>query len=617
MKSAELNEYIRHYLEEDKTKSAIMLSAPWGTGKSYYIQNVLRNHLKKDGEDRCVVVSLYGMRELSEISKSLYLEIRVKPIKEKITTQWNKISKSKKTSHNEHTSEVVATIVGGGKTILKGITGYHGIDLGSSDDSLQKLYKSINLKNKLIILEDVERSDIDLVSLMGYVNNLVEQDGVKVMLVANEDEMLKKHPIEVETKEEEDKLESYHRLGLDNRKYTEETKEYLKIKEKTISDTIRFEGDSSEAIKNIISSFENEKLSEFLSDDNLQELNALLHNKNLRSFIFACQKTVDIYKIAPNTLESAFFKAVFFGMLLYSLRIKAGDTQKWDGDKNLSVSLGSSTYPLFKFCYTYIWEQTIDLQEVINAADAFKELRLYDRHQYRSDDDLNAIYSFYLQSEKELIKRLDSVKTRLQNPNDISYYEYGKLASYIVALTEFVDYDIAPIKSSIVSNLTGMGDKINEYFLFHSTTHIDSAEKVKEYEDLKQSMIQALKVNQDLLWGFDYTPETMGKLYDAAITHESDIRNQGKFISLLDLEQFIPLLRNCTAIQIEEARAAFLAVYRYSYIKAHFFEELSAMEQLLLGIESLIQEENELDSIQKLQLKWFSDNLRGFIEKLS
>ena len=52
-------------------------------------------------------------------------------------------------------------------------------------------------------------------------------------------------------------------------------------------------------------------------------------------------------------------------------------------------------------------------------------------------------------------------------------------------------------------------------------------------------------------------------------------------------------------------------------IKSHYAEELSALEKLLRGIKSLIQEENELDRIQKLQLKLFSDNLRNFIERLS
>lgn len=55
-----LNKYILHYIEDDKTKSAIMLTSPWGTGKSYYIQNELRPFLEdeKNGKHKCIVVSL-------------------------------------------------------------------------------------------------------------------------------------------------------------------------------------------------------------------------------------------------------------------------------------------------------------------------------------------------------------------------------------------------------------------------------------------------------------------------------------------------------------------------------------------------------------------------------
>ena len=42
----ECNLYIKNYLKNDKTRSAIMLTAPWGTGKSYYIENNLKNFLK-------------------------------------------------------------------------------------------------------------------------------------------------------------------------------------------------------------------------------------------------------------------------------------------------------------------------------------------------------------------------------------------------------------------------------------------------------------------------------------------------------------------------------------------------------------------------------------------
>ena len=36
MTVGELNRYIKHYLEEDKTHTAIMLTGEWGLGKSYY-----------------------------------------------------------------------------------------------------------------------------------------------------------------------------------------------------------------------------------------------------------------------------------------------------------------------------------------------------------------------------------------------------------------------------------------------------------------------------------------------------------------------------------------------------------------------------------------------------
>ena len=40
-------EFIENYLINDKTKSAIMLIGGWGTGKSFYIQNVLKPYLEE------------------------------------------------------------------------------------------------------------------------------------------------------------------------------------------------------------------------------------------------------------------------------------------------------------------------------------------------------------------------------------------------------------------------------------------------------------------------------------------------------------------------------------------------------------------------------------------
>ena len=62
MTNDELNYYIKHYIEKDKTGRAIMLTGAWGTGKSYYIKNELKDYLEEYG-CKCVVVSLYGLTD--------------------------------------------------------------------------------------------------------------------------------------------------------------------------------------------------------------------------------------------------------------------------------------------------------------------------------------------------------------------------------------------------------------------------------------------------------------------------------------------------------------------------------------------------------------------------
>ena len=54
---------------------------------------------------------------------------------------------------------------------------------------MSKIYRSVNLTNKLIILDDIERSQIDIDLLLGFINGLVENDGAKVLLIANEREL--------------------------------------------------------------------------------------------------------------------------------------------------------------------------------------------------------------------------------------------------------------------------------------------------------------------------------------------------------------------------------------------------------------------------------------------
>ena len=288
MNQNELNEYIKHYLEKDKTQSAIMLSAPWGTGKSYYINNVLVPYLSKYGK-KVIIVSLYGLKDIKEISKSIFFE--------------SKFKLANKNSAGINTGKIIA------KTVIQGVASFFGVDLNVKKKDLEKLYSSIDLSDKLIILEDVERTQIDILELLGFVNSLVERDSVKVLLVTNKDEILTYDETENGKKQEYDK----------------KTKEYIKIKEKTIGDTILFFPSTRDAIKNIISSFSNDKLNIVSEDKNIIEIEdimAKVDSFNLRSFIFGCQKTIDIFEQIDEELDDDFCKSIFYSNIAFCLKWK-------------------------------------------------------------------------------------------------------------------------------------------------------------------------------------------------------------------------------------------------------------------------------------------------------
>ena len=108
-----------------KHKLQLCLQVNGGSGKSYYVEHELVPFLKKDTKNICVVVSLYGLETLSDISKAIYMELRMHTFSNK--------------SEGITAGKVIA------KNILKNVVGGFGINLDISDNDLQEIYKSVDL----------------------------------------------------------------------------------------------------------------------------------------------------------------------------------------------------------------------------------------------------------------------------------------------------------------------------------------------------------------------------------------------------------------------------------------------------------------------------------------
>lgn len=499
------NGMVTNQQTKDKTHSAIMLTGGWGTGKSYFIEHSLKTYLEeKDME--CIVISLYGLKALTEISKAIYLEARLK--------------KLKSNSEAVKAGKIVA------KTLIKGAAGFFNIDLSQNDSDWDELYSSIDLTNKLIILEDVERTSIDIIELLGYINNFVEQDNVKILLVANEEELTNeiiriedendKGSVSVTYDETDDNLFAY---------------KYYKVKEKTVSDTVIFECDLKESLKNILNSFENEIIKTFNNDSFIDEIIAIGSDKefNLRSFLFACQKTNDIFEKLPDDTEYINLKCIFLSVINFSMDMKSGESINWNGNQYYSIEQGVREYPLFRFCYDFIVNSKMALEFVEECFNEYSKLRLLDERKSINDEDVLVVCHYYTYEESVVLTALENLKHKLKDPMNISFYEYYKIVNRLVELEDVLGINSEEYKTLMISNLTQYKKDLNVRSLFFSGADFitdDMPETKKEkYLSFIDDLSNCLDCgNETILCNFDYDVEKINELYNYVCIHDSEIK---------------------------------------------------------------------------------------------
>lgn len=557
MTAAELNSYIKHYLDEDKTNTAIMLTGEWGSGKTNYIEKALAPFLQEEKKHRCVVISLYGLESLADISKSIYMELRMKAL--------------------DKDSEALATGKLVAKTIAKGVAGFFGIDVNMSEDDL--------LANENQILNKTpELFDFD------FTPRLFSTDR------KNNDEETNKKDI------------------------PEDIQKYLRIKEKTISDTIYFESNYCEAVKNIVNGFYNERLKEIIENDKeIEKLASMVKgqcHKNFRIFIFATQKTVDIYENLEGSFDKDFLKCIYFGIISFAPKIKAGEFPAWQGTESLSTILGTNWNPLFRFCYDYIGWQRLDITKIRDSEEAYHKMKLYDTHADRSDADLQKLYSYPERTEKEVIMVLKAIEDRLKDPEDIGFYSYGKLAAYLVMLKHVIGFDYVQCKKNMVENLKGKGEDINSDILFLPMYDFEADEK-EEFDNFIKELSESMN-SKCAMDSFSYDPNDIADLYNYTIKEKNKISGNHAFLSKFNVEQIVEMLFRASSKQINDFRGTLFAVYRYAS-KAEFIEaDIMTMRELLRLVQERVNSRNyNMDKIQVKQLQWLCGNLNTFISQMS
>lgn len=565
----ELNKYMKNYVEKDITGRVIMLTSAWGSGKSYYVKNILKKYLESDegGKHDCVIVSLYGITSIADISKAIYVDLRtlIKEPKSELAT----------------TAGVAAKIIG--KTLLNGLTSIANVDIAKlSDDDFQKVYESINLTGKLIVLEDIERTKIDLIELMGYVNNLCECDGVKILLVANEKEISP--------------------LGESNETDNGIKSTYRKIKEKTVADTLQFSADYKQTINSIIDSFNNDDLKEIKDCVNVRR-NGIFQTEinNYREFIVACQKTCDILDfMKKNNIESntEFNKCVFVGVAFYLQKRLTDHNLKFEANSIFDVSLsGDDKYPLLRFCYDYISYQILDIDDIKKA------IKKYDRYllfvdQKEDDVDILVLIQYNLYNESEVKEAINNIYSKLDDIKKISLSQYGKIVSYLILLKydiglEIDDYD--KITEKIIENIKKSDPSDLEFF--YCSVEISEPAGKKEFEKIRNKVLNELNTSYV---DFEKNLEGYRKYIDKTLELGDDLRktNVNYMIEQMSLDDLKEHLQEFTPKDLDGIKHI-LWPLDFSLINE---KNCNAIKEFQKHIQKIIKGNTDLDKIKKFQL---------------
>ena len=170
---------IKYYIDTDFYNYAVMIDGAWGSGKTYFVKNVLLKKIESN-EKRVLYVTLYGISNIQELGKKLYLDYLLKD-KSKLVME-----------HTELVENVIGTIIDIGSPFM-GKLGDIDIKERKIKNIVQNAVKHIcPMKNCVLIFDDLERCDCSIQDILGYINGFVEQAGMKVIIIANQEEFRKK-----------------------------------------------------------------------------------------------------------------------------------------------------------------------------------------------------------------------------------------------------------------------------------------------------------------------------------------------------------------------------------------------------------------------------------------
>ena len=172
--------FLNGYMMNPDPQYAVLLKGKWGCGKTHFINHWIDTYQKQDAEDKVlepVYVSLYGLSETKQITTAINRVLY--PI------LYGKAAKAGKTLLKFMSAIVLKCDVDWDKDENSDFSMNLGLDSLSIFKSEDEKVK----RGNLLIFDDLERCDVPMKKLLGYLNFFVEQCNCHLIVIGDEDKI--------------------------------------------------------------------------------------------------------------------------------------------------------------------------------------------------------------------------------------------------------------------------------------------------------------------------------------------------------------------------------------------------------------------------------------------
>ena len=481
----DLVESILDYVRSDYTDYAVMLNGEWGSGKTHFWNNKIKKKIESlqlNGKRfTTIYMSLYGISNLEEISKKIFME----------TTQLmdKNLRKFMESSGQQAIPEYAKTGID--------MANFFGVTRSGDKVDYADFFST---DDKVLCFDDLERANVDVIDILGYINNFVEHDHIKTIIICNEKELatkLKSSNLEMKTFIATYLLDKQDELNKTDKPMVEKIQEkiehvfdkandYERIKEKLIGETFEYAPKFDYIINGILMRYEdNSDLIRFLRENTGIIISTFNKSgtRNLRILKHALNDFKKVYEMVnksyPNTNHRVMQTMLIFTIAV-SFEIKAGKITKdkfmniKDNEEYKSVLVSSrilmdnrqfyikefdnnyyynfkSEYRFFKFIEYYVRTRIFDMklfkenmETIRNTVDtenlpAYKRL-LTEEYWKISDDQFEKII-------KEIIEDVKAGK--------IALIDIVKLFAYFSYFSRkgLIEYDIKTLKGIFLNGM--------------------------------------------------------------------------------------------------------------------------------------------------------------------